>query len=1391
MRNPFAPLITTSFSAKLRILNSKLLRAIFLALIACAPMLLFVIPGRTADSPLVISEFRFRGLNGANDEFVEIYNNTDTDHTVVSSDGSSGYALAASDGTIRFVIPNGTIIPARGHYLGVNTIAYSLTNYPAGNGNTATGDATFTTNIPDNAGVALFSSSNAANLTLGNRFDAAGSTTVLNAIFREGAGFPAITAFNIDHSFVRRVPTLGSNAGLPEDTDNNAADFLFVDANGTLAGAGQRLGAPGPENLAGARDAGSNINNSPIDPAQADNASPNVGRDFASDPVNNATFGKLSIRRKFTNNTGVPLTTLRLRIINLTTFPSPAGVADLRPSTSFAIAVPITGPGLAVVEGTDLDQPPSQPNGGGFNSSMRAGLVNLISPLPAGASLNLNFVMGIQQTGCYSLAMVAEALPGGGGDVFLVSGSTEGGSGACGAPTPTPTPSPTPSPGGTSLIISEFRLRGVNGANDEFVEIFNNSDVAINVGTNDTSSGYALAASDGVARFVIPNGTIIPGRGHFLGVNSSGYSLGGYPAGNGTTATGNASFTLNIPDNFGIALFRTSNPANFTLANRLDAVGPTSEANAIYKEGVGYPPIVAFNIDCSFHRRADGGSIFPQDIGNNAFDFQFVDTNGTSAGAGQRLGAPGPENLSGPRTFGFDIDNSALDPAQADTDSPNVSRSLVSDPANNSTFGTLSVRRKITNNSGADVTRLRFRIVDLTTFPSPSGVSDLRPRTSGPVIVDLTGGGSAIVVGTTLEQPPSQVNGGGFNSSMSASSVTTGTPLPDGASINVQFLMGIQQTGCYRFAVVAESLPEDGSFMFLVAGDTEGGVGACAIPSPTPTPTPSVSPEPSPSPTAPPPTPSPTPSPTPTPAPGGTSLIISEYRLRGPNGANDEFVEIYNNSDVGVNVLASDGSSGFAVAASDGIARFVIPNGTIIPARGHFLGVNSVAYSIGGYPAGNSTTATGDASFTLNISDNAGIAVFRTSLAANFTIANRLDAVGPTTEANATYREGPGLASLTPFSIDYSWYRNIPSTGTGAGLSQDTNNNSADFKFVDANGTSAGGGQRLGAPGPEDLSSPGHLNTGPSIDIGLVDPGVAANASPNIVRDFTSDPANNSTFGTISVRRRFTNSTGVSINRLRFRIIDLTTFPAPSGTADLRPRTSGGVIVPLSGGGIAIVNGTTLEQPPSQPNGGGFNSSMSVMFPSPVNNGDSIDLQLLFGVQQTGDFNFCAVIETLPFSNSAVMCVGNDAVPPILMSSVALASLSPANSDLVNVGLAASANEPATFNVQVFGDENDETPTSPGTVNSPDAKDIAVGTLRLRAERTNAGDGRVYLVVVTATDTAGNASRACHTVVVQKNKKGDVDAQAAAAKSFCEANAGAAPPGYFVIGDGPIIGPKQ
>ena len=372
------------------------------------------------------------------------------------------------------------------------------------------------------------------------------------------------------------------------------------------------------------------------------------------------------------------------------------------------------------------------------------------------------------------------------------------------------------------LIISEFRVRGANGLNDEFIEIYNNSGADHTVAGGGT--GYAVAASDGVARCVIPNGTVIPNRGHYLCVNSVGYSLASYPAGNGTTATGDATYTTDIPDNAGIAIFNTSIAANFNLANRLDAVGSTSEANTLYKEGTGYPALVPFSIDYSFYRDncGKGGSITtfgictidtPKDTNNNAADFVFVDTNGTSAGAGQRLGAPGPENLSSPIQRNASFAVNLLDICVANASPPNRVRDFTSDPPNNSTFGTLDIRRTVTNNTGGNVTRLRWRVIDLTTFPAPSGIADLRPRTSTAVVVTVdrppcgSGTSNVTVQGTTLEQPPSQPNGGGFNSSMSSGTVTLATPIANGASLDLRFLLGIQQTGSFKFFINVEALP--------------------------------------------------------------------------------------------------------------------------------------------------------------------------------------------------------------------------------------------------------------------------------------------------------------------------------------------------------------------------------------------------------------------------------------------------------------------------------------------------------------------------------------------------------------------------------------------------------
>ena len=367
------------------------------------------------------------------------------------------------------------------------------------------------------------------------------------------------------------------------------------------------------------------------------------------------------------------------------------------------------------------------------------------------------------------------------------------------------------------LVISEFRVRGPSGANDEYVEIYNNSDISTTVASQ-VGSGFAVAASDAVVRCTIPNGTVIPGRGHFLCTNSAAYSLGGY-------ATGDATYATDIPDNAGIALFNNNVPANFILANRLDAVGSTSEANTLYKEGTGYPALTPFSIDYAFVRDSCGqqGSITNLtpcpltsgvvDTGNNAIDFYFVDTNGTSAGAGQRLGSPGPENLASPIQRNGVNAVFIADTCVAATLPPNQIRDLTSVPAQNSTFGTIEIRRKLVNNTGGNVTRLRFRVDQQTTFPAPSGTADLRTRTTADTTDNFSnlpcGTGTSVitVLGTTLEQPPSQPNGGAFNGTFSVGTVTLGTPVPPGNTIIVRLLWGVQQTGKFRVGLNIEALP--------------------------------------------------------------------------------------------------------------------------------------------------------------------------------------------------------------------------------------------------------------------------------------------------------------------------------------------------------------------------------------------------------------------------------------------------------------------------------------------------------------------------------------------------------------------------------------------------------
>ena len=158
------------------------------------------------------------------------------------------------------------------------------------------------------------------------------------------------------------------------------------------------------------------------------------------------------------------------------------------------------------------------------------------------------------------------------------------------------------------------------------------------------------------------------------------------------------------------------------------------------------------------------------------------------------------------------------------------------------------------------------------------------------------------------------------------------------------------------------------------------------------------------------------------------------------------------------------------------------------------------------------------------------------------------------------------------------------------------------------------------------------------------------------------------------------------------------------------------------------------------------------------------------------------------------------AIPPKLTNcTVAVDSLWPPNHQLVNVGLGYTIERGtypvASVIVTTYSNESDLGEDGDDKF-SPDAKDLSAGTLRLRSERPGQSDGRVYLVVITATDTAGNRDVCCHITVTvphdqSKASRELIAGMASSAAAYAESHDGSPPPGYVRVGDGPVIGPKQ
>ena len=105
------------------------------------------------------------------------------------------------------------------------------------------------------------------------------------------------------------------------------------------------------------------------------------------------------------------------------------------------------------------------------------------------------------------------------------------------------------------------------------------------------------------------------------------------------------------------------------------------------------------------------------------------------------------------------------------------------------------------NLTGQPVTRLRFRIKQISTLNAPVafGTADLRALTSGLITVN-----GQPVEGTLVEEPATQALGGGWNTSWS---LALPAPLAPSATINVQYVVGVQTGGSFSIFINVEALP--------------------------------------------------------------------------------------------------------------------------------------------------------------------------------------------------------------------------------------------------------------------------------------------------------------------------------------------------------------------------------------------------------------------------------------------------------------------------------------------------------------------------------------------------------------------------------------------------------
>jgi len=160
----------------------------------------------TSTSDVVVSELRFRGPVGGNDEFIELFNRStnivNISGWVISASNSATPAATSS----RVTIGSATLIPGQ-HYLIANTGS-------GGYSGSVTPDATYGVGITDGGGIAVINA-------LGTIVDQVGTGN--NSAYKEGAPLSPLTPTPPTNNSYERKAVGGIKGCL--DTDNNNDDF--------------------------------------------------------------------------------------------------------------------------------------------------------------------------------------------------------------------------------------------------------------------------------------------------------------------------------------------------------------------------------------------------------------------------------------------------------------------------------------------------------------------------------------------------------------------------------------------------------------------------------------------------------------------------------------------------------------------------------------------------------------------------------------------------------------------------------------------------------------------------------------------------------------------------------------------------------------------------------------------------------------------------------------------------------------------------------------------------------------------------------------------------------------------------------------------------------------